>query len=303
VTHEATAESPTFVRTSGLCAGAREIALIRDVVHSCGLSRQELAATVCELLGWRRPSGRLKTREALDVLTAMGEAGLLELPDKKAGRPMGSKTLTRRTERSSEQAQVLGTVADVAPVECHLVQHADDHALWRELVDRHHPLGYRMPFGASLRYLVWISKPRRQVAACIQVSSPAWRMAARDEWIGWSDARRAEALQHIVNQSRFLILPWIDVRNLASHVLAQSCRALPEDWESRFGLRPWLIETLVDRSQYEGTCYRAAGWIRLGVTSGRGRNDRHHARHGEAPKWLFVRALSRRGMERLRGEG
>jgi hypothetical protein len=233
----------------------------------------------------------------------MATAGVLELPArKKVGRPVGSKTQTRRTERGDSQPEVVGTVAGVGPLQFQRVQAPEDHALWRELIDRHHPLGYRMPFGASLRYLVWISQPQRQIAACMQLSSPAWRMAVRDEWIGWSEPRRVEALQRIVNQSRFLILPWIEVRHLASHMLAHLCRVLPEDWESRFGLRPWLIETLVDRSQYEGTCYRAAGWSRLGLTRGRGRMDRHHARHGQAPKWVFVRELVRHGAELLRGE-
>lgn len=303
VTQKATVEDTALIRISGLSVGAREIALIREVVDSCGLSRQELAATVCELLEWHRPSGRLKTREALDLLAAMATAGVLELPEKKkVGRPLGSKTVTRRTDRGARQPEVVGTVADVAPVQYQLVQDQEDHALWRELIDRYHPLGYRMPFGASLRYFVFISQPQRQVAACMQLSSAAWRMAVRDEWVGWSEPRRAEALQRIVNQSRFLILPWIEVRNLASHMLAQLCRVLPDDWESRFGLRPWLIETLVDRSQYEGTCYRAAGWSRLGLTRGRGRMDRHHERHGEAPKWVFVRELVRQGAELLRGE-
>jgi len=277
--------------------------LIREVVESCGLSRTELAATACELLEWRRPSGRLKTREALDLLSAMAEKDLIALPEKSAsGRPTGSKTRTRRTGRGELRPEVRGSVSDVGPVEAQVVEAPEDHELWRELIDRYHPLGYRTPFGASMRYLFWISRPQRQIAACMQLSSPAWRMQPRDEWIGWSDDRRAEALQHIVNQSRFLVLPWIEVRNLASHVLGLLRRQLPQDWQERFGLRPWLVETLVDRRRYAGTCYRAAGWPRLGLTSGRGRMDRARVRQGEAPKWIFVRELEPDARERLRGE-
>jgi hypothetical protein len=109
--------------------------------------------------------------------------------------------------------------------------------LWRELVERYHYLGHRVPFGAHLRYLIRITRPTPQVVGCLQFSSPAWRMAARERWIGWDEGARAERLQHIVNNSRFLILPWVRVRNLASGVLSQATRELSRDWESRYGLQ------------------------------------------------------------------
>jgi hypothetical protein len=178
--------------------------------------------------------------------------------------------------------------------------HSGNHALFKELLDRHHYLGYRVPFGASLRYLVRSERAPENVLACLLWSSPAWKMAARDAWIGWSDGERTRNLQLIVNNSRFLILPWVRVKGLASKILARCTRQLPRDWEKLYGYRPLLLETLVDAGRFRGTCYRAANWIALGQTTGRGRMDREHAAHGEAVKDLYVYPLCRHAAERLR---
>jgi hypothetical protein len=124
--------------------------------------------------------------------------------------------------------------------------------------------------------------------------------AARDSWIGWSEDQRRRNLQLIVNNSRFLVLPWMRVKGLASKVLAACARQLPQDWERLYGYRPLLLETLVDGERFRGTCYRAANWVALGQTSGRGRMDREHAAHGEAVKDLYVYPLCRQVQQRLR---
>ena len=157
-----------------------------------------------------------------------------------------------------------------------------------------------MPFGANLRYLVRSERAPEKVLACLLWSSPAWRMAARDSWIGWDDGERGRNLQLIVNNSRFLILPWVRVKGLASKILGACARQLPVDWERLYGYRPLLLETLVDGARFKGTCYRAANWIHLGQTSGRGRMDRKHAAHGEAVKDLYVYPLCRHVEQRLR---
>jgi hypothetical protein len=157
-----------------------------------------------------------------------------------------------------------------------------------------------VPFGASLRYLVRSERAPQKVLACLLWSSPAWRMAARDGWIGWSDQERARNLQYIVNNSRFLILPWVRVKGLASKILARCARQLPADWERLYGYRPLLLETLVEAERFRGTCYRAANWIALGQTTGRGRMDREHEAHGAAVKDLYVYPLCRHVEQRLR---
>lgn len=159
-------------------------------------------------------------------------------------------------------------------------------------------LGTRYRFGAHLRYLFYSGD---RVLGAMQFSSPAWRMAVREGWIGWDEGARRANLQRVVNQSRFLILPWVRIANLASVVLARALRRLREDWQERYGVEPLLVETLVDESRYSGHCYRAANWVRLGQTTGRGRMDARHRREGLSPKAVWIYPLQANAAQRLRG--
>jgi hypothetical protein len=281
----------------------RDLELIREVVSTCGgLSRQELASTACELLGWRRAGGGLKTIECKELLEHLQRDGLVELPALARTKPKGARTRVPRTTECEPQPELVGTVSDIAPVALRLVVGQKDRLLWLELVDRYHYLGHKVPFGAHLRYLIEAGRPTPMVVGCLQVSSPAWKMALRDRWIGWSEEVRKRNLQRVVNNSRFLLLPWVRVRNLASCVLAQMARQLPDEWEETYKLRPLIVETLVDERRFRGTCYRAANWIRLGVTTGRGRMDRNNKLHGAAPKVIFVYPLVRSARKELCGQ-
>ena len=286
---------------SGRAFSTREVTLIREVVQECsGLSRMELARTVCELLRWRRPNGGLKARECREFLERLDAEGALVLPDKRRGRAPGSVTRVPLTASGEPGRPLLGSVRDIEPLRVELVGERAERLLFRELVGRYHYLGHTVPFGAQLRYLVFASRPARAVVGCLQFSSPAWRMAARDRWVGWDDATRARNLQHVVNNSRFLLLPWVGVRNLASAVLARGLGQMAADWPRHYGLEPWLVETLVDPCRYHGGCYRAANWVALGATTGRGRMDRYGRRAGEAPKTVLVYPLVRDAQRRLR---
>lgn len=294
-------EAATPTRFSGRRFTTKELALIREVVESCsGLSRKELAQTVCELLGWKRPSGGLKGRECSEFLERLESTGALALPDKQPRRPVGSRTRVPITAQGDGGRELVGDVSEFAPIEIETVETREQRLLFRELVGRHHYLGHAVPFGAHLRYLAYASRPERSVVGCIQFSSPAWRMVARDGWIGWNDCTRQRNLQRVVNNSRFLILPWVRVKNLASVVLSLVARRVCADWPRRYGVEVLLIETLVDTSRYRGHCYLAANWIRLGETSGRGRMDREHRRHGAAPKTVLVYPLVKDACRRLR---
>jgi hypothetical protein len=280
----------------------RELALIQDVVGRFGgLSRGELALTICEWLDWRRPNGRLKGREARELLERLELAGVVTLPGKRGGRPPGSVTRVPISEAGEARPPLEGLVGGLGPIVIERVQGPEANRLFRELVGRYHYLGYRVPFGAQLRYLVYASIPERAVVACLQFSSPAWRMSSRDSWVGWDDAVRARKLQLVVNNSRFLILPWVRVRNLASTILSRVAKRLREDWKAAYGVEPVLLETLVDPARFDGGCYRAANWIALGQTSGRGRMDRHCRRVGAAPKRVLIYPLVTDAAERLRG--
>ena len=277
---------------------AGTISEIQEIVQSCsGLSRTELANTVCELWEWKRPRGGLKTVECRQFLEQLESRGLIVLPEGRSGRPPGVKTRVQRTESGTEREVFSGTVGELCPLKLGRVITKGQREQWYELVDRYHYLGYQVPFGAQVRYFIESRDGKR--LGCLQFSSPAWKMAPRDRWIGWNKEQRGCNLQKIINNSRFLILPWVQVKNLASAILARVCRVVPRDWEQQYGVRPVLVETLVDTSRYRGTCYQAANWIHLGTTSGRGRQDRDHAREGKAPKAIYVVPLTSRFREAL----
>ena len=291
------------LRFKGRVFTGADLELVREIVSSYGhLGRQELAQTVAAILEWERPNGSPKWRETRDLLDKLAAEGELILPELRHGRPRGSKTKVRQSKDGERGAELIGSVRDVTPVMLGLVEEQKERELWRELVERHHYLGHRVPFGAHLRYLIRVSRPREIVVGCIQLSSPAWKVAPRDQWIGWDHETREQNLQMVVNNSRFLVLPWIKVKNLASHVLSLLSKQVIRDWEARYGVRPSLLETFVDSSRFRGTCYRASNWMHLGTTQGRGRMDREKKRVGAEPKEIFVRPLQRNARERLCGK-
>jgi len=297
------APAPAALRCHGRTFEVGELALVRDLVTSGrGLSRRALARTVCERLDWRRANGTAKLEQARALLEALEARGHLELPALRPGRPRGARTKVPHTPDAEPAAPITARLRDLAPLSLRLVRTNAERARWRELIARYHYLGHAVPFGAHLRYLIEVAQPAPSVVGCLQLSSPAWKMAARERWIGWSEPMRAANLQRIVSNSRFLIVPWVEVRNLASSVLARLARRLADDWQHAYATRPVLLETLVDAQRFTGTCYRAANWIPLGTTAGRGRFDRHHRRHGREPKHLFVYPLVRHARAVLRGE-
>jgi hypothetical protein len=276
---------------------AAEIELICEVVSDFrALSLTEIGRTICELLEWKRPNGRLKNHECRLLLQKLCADGLVILPPLRESGPRGSR-LVISTENGAEREPLSCSVGQLSPLTLTVVRNGSESALWNELIQRYHYLGYRVPVGANLRYLV-SSVPAHQVLACLLWSSPAWKMAPRDNWIGWTSEQRARNLQLSVNNSRFLILPWVRARNLASTILSLCARQLPADWERLYGYRPLLLETIVD-AQFRGTSYRAANWIFLGKTRGRGRMDQHHEAHGRSVKRIYVYPLCHNVQRRL----
>ena len=277
----------------------KEISLIQEVVATCGgISRHELANTVCELLEWKRPTERLKARECREFLELLESKGALILPEKKRKGQTGSQKIIPENPCRQPKSILSGSVEDFTPLEIQRVQNRNQRDLFKELIGRYHYLGYAMPFGARLQYLVYVNRPHREVVGCVQFSSPAWRMRARDEWIGWTEARRKVALQQVVNNSRFLVLARI--QNLASMILSCTLRELRGDWERQYGLKPLLVETLVDRQQFHGGCYLASNWTELGKTTGRGRMDRANERHGAQVKTILVYPLVKNAVHQLK---
>jgi hypothetical protein len=289
-------ESLTFC---GRTFRSDELELMRQTAADfSALGVTEIARTVCELLEWKRPNGGLKNHECRQLLERLAAAGALPLP---ALRKLGG--------RGPRRADVSRPCFDPAPVECALsgceplelilVEGKAESQLWRQQVERYHYLGCPVPFGAHLRY--WVRNRDRELA-CLLWTSPAWKMQPRDAWIGWSDEQRQSNLQSIVNNGRFLILPWVRVKGLASKILALSARRMPHDWQTRYGRRPLLLETLVDTGRFRGTCYRAANWLHVGQTAGRGRMDREHKSHGQSIRDIYLYPLRRNARQYLCGD-
>jgi len=276
-----------------------ELGLIRGITREfANLALTELAATICELLQWRRPNGNLKSRECYLFLRELHLRGWL--PWLPAPRPGHHRTpLVKLTTTPAPSLPSLSAPLDhYQPIQLQLIQDAGERRLFREYLDRYHYLGYRAPYGAQLRYWVRPAQPELPPLAALLFTSAAWRMAPRDQWIGWNNPLRQHNLPRVVNHSRFLILPWAQIPNLASHILSRVARRLPDDWQEHYGVQPVLLETLVDPARYRGICYRAANWVDVGMTRGRGRMDRSGCAQG-IRKQIFLYPLHRRWRQLL----
>lgn len=262
-----------------------------------GLSRTALSRRICEELKWRSPNGRLKEVSCRTALLKLHRAGALRLPEAK---PFGAaRRRVRRSVRKNKPATVVRRrLKALQPVELIVIGSADSAAsrVWNELMDRHHYLGSGPLCGAQLRYV--IRSETHGWLGGLAFSAAAWRVGARDKWVGWTDEVREQNLHRVVCNSRFLIVPHVQVPHLASHVLGVALKRLGEDFRHRYGYEPELVETFIDRERFAGTCYRAANFIEVGRTQGRGRQDCSH-RGGSSVKRVFVYPLSEPARERL----
>ena len=249
------------------------------------VTRTGLSREVCTWLDWRSTNGRLKEMSCRVALLALERRGVINLPLARPGsfvRPVEGNAVAEWSWPVVEMTlSALGRVW-LMPVDG--AQPALSRQ-WQAMLQTHHPLGAGPLCGAQLRYLVM---SQAGVLGGLSFSAPAWRLAARDTWIGWDDATRRAGLTKLVNNSRFLILPTVKVPNLASHVLSMAVSRLAGDWQQRYGIRPVLVETFVDSTRYRGTCYRAANWTPLGQTQGRGRQDRRRTARGTIKDiWVY----------------
>jgi hypothetical protein len=277
----------------------QDLRTIQAIVESSPAAhRFELSKRICVALGWHQVNGRLKDRSCRDVLQKLEDMGFLRLPERRR------EPVRRRPIRLTHETAVRAPVV-LRPRELHrdgfsIVTAAGDRGqekLWNEYVERYHELGYGVSLGAHIKYIVrWKGEP----ISCIAFGGAAWKLEARDHWIGWSRERREANLHLVVNNTRFLILPWARIENLASRILALAAKRLSGDWLSLYGYRPLLLETFVDAQRHAGTCYRAANWICVGPTKGRGRMDRHF-RADQPKKLILLYPLVAEARDLLRG--
>lgn len=261
------------IRYCGRVFSAAEIQRIRRLTASePKLNRAQLSRRVCDELHWLRADGRRKDMSCRVAMLRMERDGLINLPPPQKRNGNGC-IRPRFTAASDPQEPTSLPAGALRQLRLHPVQTRQESSLWNELVERYHYLKYKPLAGAQIRYMVFHDA---YLLAVLGFSAAAWKVAPRDQFIGWDHRQRRRNLQRIVNNSRFLILPWVEVRNLASCILAAAARRLPEDWKRRYGYEPVLLETFVDRDRFRGTCYRAANWTYIGETQGRGKLDRRH---------------------------
>ncbi len=263
-----------------------EIEGIRQLISDHPKARRALLSRlVCEQIGWLREDGRLKDMSCRVAMLRMQGDGLLQLPPPRNGNNNG-KPYLRRTLLAEPGAPILATsVKAIGELQLQLVQQRHDSHLHNEYLDRYHYLGYQPLPGAQLRYFVLADQ---RIVALLGFGAAAWKTQPRDRFIGWTPRQREQSLHLVVNNARFLILPWVRCHNLASCILAMASRRIARDWHSQYGYRPVLLETFVEQPRFRGTCYQAANWILVGETKGRGKLDRHN--EAKLPKktiWLY----------------
>lgn len=233
--------------------------------------RTRLSKELCQLWDWRTETGRLKDMACRSMLRKLEQKGLVTLP---AARDFGNRP--RRIVDVAHDVQPIDTtLPSVCPIRLELVPGRgplDD--LFHCLMDRYHYLGCKGHVGEHVKYVAFDCKDRP--LACLLFGSAAWKTAPRDQFIGWDRSTRRRNLQLLTNNTRYLILPWVRLPNLASFLLGASLKRLRRDWQNKYGHDLVLVETFVDRSRFAGTCYRAANWIRIGQSKGRSRQDQHH---------------------------
>ncbi len=271
--HQAAAP-PGPITIRGRVFTPRELQQIKAIVDAAPEDhRFALSLKVCRALGWQQPNGRLKDRSCRDVLGKLRDIGFLHLPPPR--RPPVSRRPVSITDRTKPRPLLSLHPRDIGQRSFTLVTGAGDtkqERLWNEYVERYHYLGYGVPLGPHLKYFVAVEG---EPIACLAFGGAAWRVEARDQWIGWGSEQRQRNLRYVVNNTRFLMLPWLEAPNLASRILALAARRVPIDWLHRYAYQPLLLETFVHAERHAGTCYRAANWVVVGRTKGRGKLDRH----------------------------
>jgi len=274
-----------------------DIELIRTLMAAHpAWGRSLLSVELCRLWDWRNAQGRLKDMAARTLLLKLERAGHIQLPPRQRSSPNASRN--RRIPAAPAPSEPIhAALRNLQPLRVNIVAPgSDDARLFDGLLAHEHYLGHRTTVGENLRYLVQDRQER--TVACVLFGSAAWKCADRDTFIGWDRAAREHNLQHMTNNTRFLIPSWVQVPHLASHVLGLIARRICSDWQAKYGHPVYAMETFVDRSRFKGTCYRAANWMRLGATQGRTRNDRAHSIKASI-KDIYVYPLSKHFRQEL----
>ena len=255
----------------GRLVSSEDILYIRELIAADPRqSRRTLSKKLCETWGWRQPNGAPCDMICRGLLLMLDRAGQITLPSVAYVRHNPLAARARPAPVLIDTSPVAGQLADVRPLEFEQVRRSGDEPLFNSLLEEHHYLGYEQPVGEHLKYLVWA---QGRPLACLAWSSAPRHLGSRDRYIGWSGEARRRNIRFIAYNTRFLILPWVKVPNLASYILSRMAGRLSADWERIYGHPIYFVETFVDPERFRGTCYRAANWVLLGRTTGRGKDD------------------------------
>jgi hypothetical protein len=262
---------PAEWRYRGRAVTAEDILFIRAFIAAHpDASRRRLSALLCEAWQWKQANGAPCDMICRGLLLMLHRAGEIELP---AVRQTSLNPFVRRERPQPpliDRTPVSGSLGQLGPIELTQVRRTAQEPLFNSLIEHHHYLGYEQPVGEHLKYLVWA---QGRPIACLAWSSAPRHLGSRDRYIGWSAEARRRNIRFIAYNTRFLILPWVTVPHLASYLLGRMARLLSQDWERLYGHPIYFLETFVDPERFRGTCYRAANWVMLGRTTGRGKDD------------------------------
>ena len=266
-----------------------DIALIRTVLEGpAGSNRTRVSRELCAVWNWRNGVGRLKDMACRSLLLKLEARGYVRLPPRVTASVNGLRNRCL-AQIEHDQTALEGPLECLQPVRLEPVAEGTSEALlFKFLLRRYHYLGHRNCVGQNLKYLAHDRQGRP--LACLLFGAAAWKAAARDQWIGWYIQQRQRHLGLVSNNARFMVLPWVRVPHLASHLLGRVAARLSADWQRKYGHPLYLLETFVEASRFAGTCYRAAGWVPVGLTTGRTRND-DGRKPRTAPKALYLKPL------------
>src|SRR5450631_3845493 len=258
-------------------------------------SRRTLSVRVCEAWQWRQDNGALRDMVCRGMLLMLDRAGQIALPPVSYVRHNPLANRVRPEPARIDTSPTEDRLRDLQPLEFEQVRRTSQEPLFNSLIEEHHYLGYEQPVGEHLKYLVWA---QGRPVACLAWSSAPRHLASRDRFIGWNGEARRRNIRFLAYNTRFLILPWVTIPHLASHILGRMARQISQDWERIYGHPIYLLETFIDPERFRGTCYRAANWMVLGRTTGRGKDDQTH-RPNRSIKEVLGLPLHRRFHELL----
>jgi len=276
-----------------------DVAFIRKLVgeHPTA-SRRALSKQLCEAWNWVQPNGTLRDMVCRGLMLHLHRQGLIELPPVNYVRRNPLVERRRPAVIQVDTTPLNTSLGEIRPLEFRQVRRTPEESLFNSLLDQNHFLNYTQPVGEHLKYLVYA---RGRPIACLAWSSSPRHLGSRDRFIGWSMQARRTNIRLLAYNSRFLILPWVQVDHLASHILSRIAKRISHDWERLYGHPIYFLETFVDPDRFRGTCYRAANWVALGLTTGRGKNDQTH-RPNRSIKVVLGYPLTRRFRQLLCGE-